>query len=36
MNFVTMMQRALAGEITVKTWWGCNGLTGEAFHQWLS
>ncbi len=35
MSFVRTMQRALAGEITVKTWWGCNGLTGEAFHQWF-
>jgi hypothetical protein len=35
MSFVTTMQRALAGESTVKTWWGCSGLTGEAFHQWF-
>jgi hypothetical protein len=33
MSVVELMQQALAGEITVKTWWGGNGLTGEAFHQ---
>jgi hypothetical protein len=35
MSFVRTMQRALAGEITVKTWWGCNGLTGDGFRQWF-
>ncbi len=35
MSFVRTMQRALASEITVKTWWGCNGLTGDAFRQWF-
>ncbi len=35
MNFIDTMRKALAGEITVKTWWGCNGLTGEAFHEWF-
>lgn len=35
MNLVNTMRKALAGEITVRTWWGCNGLTGEAFHQWF-
>jgi hypothetical protein len=35
MNFVTTIQRALTGEITVKTWWGCNGLTGDGFRQWF-
>jgi hypothetical protein len=35
MSWVTTMQRALAGEITVRTWWGCNGLTGEVFRQWF-
>jgi hypothetical protein len=34
MKFVITMQRALAGEITVKTW-GCNGLTGDGFRQWF-
>ena len=35
MSMVNTMRKALAGEITVKTWWGCNGLTGEAFRQWF-
>jgi hypothetical protein len=35
MSLVNTMQRALAGEITVKTWWGCNGLTGDGFRQWF-
>jgi hypothetical protein len=35
MNFIDTMRKALAGEITVRTWCGCNGLTGEAFHQWF-
>ena len=35
MSFVTTMQRALAGEVTVRTWWGCGGLTGEAFRHWF-
>ncbi|MGO9443328.1 MAG: hypothetical protein ACLPXB_00970 [Thiobacillaceae bacterium] len=35
MNFIDTMRKALAGEITVRTWWGCTGLTGEAFHQWF-
>jgi hypothetical protein len=35
MSFVRTMQRALAGEITVRTWWGCNGLTGDAFRHWF-
>jgi hypothetical protein len=35
-SFVDTMRRALAGEITVRTWWGCPGLTGEAFHRWFS
>ncbi len=35
MSFVRTMRKAMAGEITVKTWWGCNGLTGEGFRQWF-
>jgi hypothetical protein len=35
MSLVNTMERALAGEITVKTWWGCNGLTGDGFRQWF-
>jgi hypothetical protein len=34
-SFVTAIRRAMAGEITVRTWWGCSGLTGEALHQWF-
>ena len=35
MSWAATMRRALAGEIIVKTWWGCNGLTGEAFRHWF-
>lgn len=35
MSVVNTMQKALAGEITVRTWWGCNGLTGDGFRQWF-
>jgi hypothetical protein len=35
MSFVNTMRKALAGEITVRTWWGCNGLTGDGFRQWF-
>ena len=35
MNFIDTMRKALAGESTVKTWWGCNGLTGEEFRRWF-
>jgi hypothetical protein len=35
MSWITTMQRALAGEITVRTWWGCNGLTGDGFRKWF-
>jgi hypothetical protein len=35
MNTVQKMRAALAGEITVKTWWGCSGLSGEAFRSWF-
>lgn len=35
MTFVEKMRKAMAGEINVKTWWGCNGVTGEAFRQWF-
>jgi hypothetical protein len=35
MSVVGTMRKALAGEIAVRTWWGCNGLTGEAFRRWF-
>jgi len=35
MNSVQKMRHALAGEITVRTWWGCSGLSGEAFRRWF-
>ena len=35
MNAVQKMQAALAGEITVRTWWGCSGLSGPAFRSWF-
>jgi len=36
MSLVNTMRKALAGEITVRTWWGCNGgLTGDGFRQWF-
>lgn len=35
MNTVQKMKAALAGEITVRTWWGCYGLSGEAFRSWF-
>ena len=35
MTPVQKMRAALAGEITVRTWWGCPGLSGEAFRSWF-
>ncbi len=35
MNFIDTMRKALAGEITVRTWWGCSGVTGDGFRQWF-
>jgi hypothetical protein len=35
MNTVQKMKAALDVEITVRTWWGCPGLTGEAFRSWF-
>lgn len=35
MNTVQKMRAALAGHITVRTWWGCPGLSGEAFRVWF-
>ena len=35
MTTVEKMTAALAGKITVRTWWGCPGLTGEAFPSWF-
>ena len=35
MNFVDTMRKAVAGEITVRTWWGCSSLNGDGFRQWF-
>jgi hypothetical protein len=35
MNTVEKMRAARAGAITVRTWWGCPGLSGEAFRSWF-
>jgi hypothetical protein len=35
MNTVEKMRAAIAGEVTVRTWWGCPGLSGEAFRSWF-
>lgn len=35
MTTVQKMQAALAGTITVRTWWGCPGLSGEVFRSWF-
>jgi hypothetical protein len=35
MNFIDTMRKALAGEIAVRTWWGCSGLTGEGIRDWF-
>ena len=35
MSLASTMRKAIAGEITVNTWWGCNGLTGDGFRQWF-
>jgi hypothetical protein len=35
MNNVQKMKAALAGEIIVRTWWGCSGLSGPAFRTWF-
>jgi hypothetical protein len=35
MNTIEKMRAALAGTITVRTWWGCPGLSGEAFRSWF-
>ena len=35
MNTVRKMRAALAGAITVRTWWGCPGLSGAAFRSWF-
>jgi len=35
MNIAQKMQAALAGKIIVRTWWGCPGLSGEAFRAWF-
>jgi hypothetical protein len=34
-SFVDTLRRGMAGEITVRTWWGCPGLTGDAFRRWF-
>lgn len=33
MNTVEKMRAALSGTITVRTWWDCPGLSGEAFRN---
>ena len=35
MNTVQKMRAAIDGAITVRTWWGCPGLTGAAFRSWF-
>ncbi|MGH7172940.1 MAG: hypothetical protein ACRELF_13015 [Gemmataceae bacterium] len=35
MNTIEKMRAALTGEITVRTWWGGPGLSGEEFRRWL-
>jgi len=35
MNTVQKIHAALAGDITLKTWWGCPGLTGAPFRSWF-
>jgi len=35
MTTIEKMRAALAGTITVRTWWGCPGLSGEAFRCWF-
>ena len=35
MNNVQKMNAALARRVRVKTWWGCEGLTGAAFRAWF-
>jgi hypothetical protein len=35
MNTIEKMRAALAGEIAVRTWWGCPGLSGEAVRSWF-
>ena len=35
MNTVEKMRAALGGAITVRTWWGCPGLSGDAFRCWF-
>jgi hypothetical protein len=35
MNNVQKMRAALAGEIRLRTWWGCPGLSGQEFRSWF-
>ena len=35
MTTVEKMRAAIAGTITVRTWWGCPGLSGKAFRSWF-
>jgi hypothetical protein len=35
MNTIEKMRAALAGSITVRTWWGCPGVSGAAFRSWF-
>ena len=34
-GFLDNCRAALRGDITVKTWWACTGLTGTAFRKWF-
>jgi hypothetical protein len=35
MNNFQKMRAALAGDIIVRTWWGCPGLSGAEFRSWF-
>ena len=34
-EFVETCRLALRGEIRVKAWWACNGLSGPSFRAWF-
>ncbi len=35
MTPVQKMRAALAGQIIIRTWWGCPGLSGDRFRTWF-
>jgi hypothetical protein len=35
MTTIEKMRAAIAGTITVRTWWGCPGLSGETCRSWF-